>query len=163
MQWAPGGGRGQETGTSEEQQAAIPSPEQLTYREWETKSYTGIWTVFPSVISLSVLKMSSLSKASEGNQTVKMFANCKMISPIMMNRHPFKPVFYPYMHHTLDKHPLSPKKSNFNPKQDANSLHFKPKCVSSENWKWVLFFCLNVPSLACISLNPAYERYLTTR
>lgn len=40
-----------------------------THREWETKSYTGICTVFPSVISLRVLKMSSLSKASEGNQT----------------------------------------------------------------------------------------------
>lgn len=73
-------------GPSGEQQVTIPSPEQLTYREWETKSYTGIWTVFPSVISLSVLKMSSLSKASEGNQTIKMFLNCEMISPIVMNR-----------------------------------------------------------------------------
>lgn len=45
-------------------------PAWLAYREWETKSYTGIWTVFPSVISLSVLKMSSLSKASEGNQII---------------------------------------------------------------------------------------------
>lgn len=45
----------------------------LAYRECETKSYTGIWTVFPSVISLRVLKMSSLSKASEGNQGVTRF------------------------------------------------------------------------------------------
>lgn len=151
----------QETGTSEEQQAAIPSPEQLTYREWETKSYTGIWTVFPSVISLSVLKMSSLSKASEGNQTVTMLANGKMISPIMMNRHPSKPVFYPYMYHTLDKHPLSPPKSLISTQSRMQTLHFKPKCVSSENWKWILFFCLSVPSLACISclsLNPEYHR-----
>lgn len=51
-----------------------------------------------------------------------------MISPIMMNRHPSKPVFYPYMYHTLDKHPLSPKKSNFNPKQDANSTFQTKMC-----------------------------------
>ena len=153
-------GRGQETGTSEGQQEASPSPEQLTYREWETKSYTGIWTVFPSVISLSVLKMSSLSKASEGNQTVKMLANCKMISPVMTNRHPSKPVFYPHMYHILDKHP-SPPKSLISTPSRMQTLHFKPKCVSSENWKWILFFRLNVPSLACISylsLNPAYDR-----
>lgn len=56
---------------SELQQPTSSSLAQLAYREWETKSYTGIWTVFPSVISLSVLKMSSLSKASEGNQTIK--------------------------------------------------------------------------------------------
>lgn len=46
--------------------------ERLTHREWVTKSYTGICTVFPLVMSFRVLKMSSLSKASEGDQTVKM-------------------------------------------------------------------------------------------
>lgn len=59
-----------EPGRLWELREATRSPDELTYREWETKSYTGICTVFPSVISLSVLKMSSLSKASEGNQTV---------------------------------------------------------------------------------------------
>lgn len=46
------------------------TPGPLTHREWVTKSYTGICTVFPSMISLRVLKMSSLSKASEGDRTV---------------------------------------------------------------------------------------------
>lgn len=83
----------------------MTSPEQLTYREWETKSYTGICTVFPSVISLSVLKMSSLSKASAGNQTVKMLPNFKMISPIITH------IYFLDVYHTLEEYIYPTEKS----------------------------------------------------
>lgn len=74
--------------------------------------------------------MSSLSKASEGNQTIKMFLNCKMISPIVMNRASLKTYYFTYVYHTLEKHPLPTKKPDFYLKQNANSLHLKPKCIN---------------------------------
>ena len=93
--------------------------QRLTHREWETKSYTGICTVFPSVISLRVLRMSSLSKASEGDQTAKTLFVSKMTSPYPRTGHPSKPVLHVW-YHTLERHVLlPPKKPRFLPKAEC--------------------------------------------
>lgn len=85
LQWAWTGGRG-DRGWEPETWGQFGERRRLAYREWETKSYTGIWTVFPWMISLRVLKMSSLSKASGGNQGVTMFLPFQMTSPVTMPR-----------------------------------------------------------------------------